>query len=79
MQVACSKLLRQANYFRVWYHAGGILRTKPHDKSEGLKYVQIEPEPKCAAKEKTETNKSAAFVHFTMLRMRLPVRFQQSI
>ncbi|KAL4002128.1 hypothetical protein ACH3XW_2205 [Acanthocheilonema viteae] len=71
--VACSKLLRQANYFRVWYHGGGILRKKPLDESEGLKYVQIEPEPKCAIGKKKETKQSAAFVHLTMLRVRLPV------
>uniref|UniRef100_A0A0R3S2I0 MSP domain-containing protein n=1 Tax=Elaeophora elaphi TaxID=1147741 RepID=A0A0R3S2I0_9BILA len=69
--VACSKLLRQENYFRVWYHAGGILRRKPHDQSEGLKYVQIEPEPKCAARKGKRTNHT--FVHFTLLRMRLPI------
>ncbi|EFO12315.1 hypothetical protein LOAG_16217, partial [Loa loa] len=70
--VACSKLLRQQNYFRVWYHSGGILRKKPRDGSEGLKYVQIVPEPKCKIEEGKEKNKSIAFVHFTMLRMRLP-------
>uniref|UniRef100_A0A915Q0R0 Uncharacterized protein n=1 Tax=Setaria digitata TaxID=48799 RepID=A0A915Q0R0_9BILA len=78
-KVACSKLLRQANYFRVWYHSGGILRKKPYDDSEGLRYVQILPEPKCGhpidelGGEKGEQNRSSAFIHFTMLRMRLPV------
>uniref|UniRef100_A0AAF5PRU7 ZP domain-containing protein n=2 Tax=Wuchereria bancrofti TaxID=6293 RepID=A0AAF5PRU7_WUCBA len=71
--VACSKLLRQKNYFRVWYHAGGILRSKPYDESEGLKYVQIAPEPKCSIGKETGKNQSIAFVHFTMSRIRLPV------
>lgn len=78
MQVTCSKLLRQVNYFRVWYHGGGVLRRKPRDESEGLKYVQLTPEHKCSTGKETGTNQSTAFVHFTMLRMRLPVRFRQS-
>ncbi|KAM3724325.1 Eukaryotic translation initiation factor 2A [Dirofilaria immitis] len=71
--IACSKLLRQANYFRIWYHSGGILRKRPHDDSEGLKYVQIIPEPKCKFDKEKEMNRSVAFVHFTILRMRLPI------
>ncbi|VDO56189.1 unnamed protein product [Onchocerca flexuosa] len=69
---ACSKLLRQEKFFRVWYHSGGVLRVKPRGGTEGLKYVEIIPEPKCRDS-KTAANRSAAFVHFTMLRMRLPV------
>ncbi|VDK75765.1 unnamed protein product [Litomosoides sigmodontis] len=71
--VASSKLLRQENYFRVWYHGGGILRKKPYDGSEGLKYVQIIPEPKCATKKEEGKNQTTSFVHITMLRMRLPI------
>uniref|UniRef100_A0A8R1U095 Uncharacterized protein n=1 Tax=Onchocerca volvulus TaxID=6282 RepID=A0A8R1U095_ONCVO len=78
--IACSKLLRQEKFFRVWYHPSGVLRKKPRDETEGLKYVEIIPEPKCKyTTGKTAVNRSAAFVHFTMLRMRLPVRFQQFI
>lgn len=82
--MACSKLLRQENYFRVWYHAGGILRKKPYDGSEGLKYVEIIPEPRCLRKKESKNNQNgknnqSAFVHITMLRMALPVRFQQLI
>lgn len=79
MQVACSKLLRQANYFRVWYHRGGVSRWKPSDESEGVEYVEITPEPKCTAGHKEAKNQTTAFVHFIMSRIRLPVRFLQSI
>ncbi|VDM96810.1 unnamed protein product, partial [Onchocerca ochengi] len=69
----CNKLLRQEKFFRVWYHPSGVLRKKPRDETEGLKYVEIIPEPKCKyTTGKKAVNRSAAFVHFTMLRMRLP-------
>lgn len=71
LQIACSKLMGQENYFRLWYYYGQNLQEKPKDGSEGIKSVLLQPTEALCKNER-------GTVHVAITRFKLLVTFHCS-